>query len=382
MPKISPDAAPRYRHHKSSGQAVVTLSGRDFYLGPHGTAASRTVYDRLIAEWKGNRRSLPAAPTEITVVELIAAYVKHAAEYYRGSSEYEATRLSLRPLKPASEFSPLKLKAVRQRMIESDLCRNEINKRIGRIKRMFRWGVENELVSPIVRDALQAVSGLARGRSSARESEPVRPVPQAFVDAVKPFVSGQVWTVIQLQTFTGMRPGEVLAMRTCDLDVSGSVWVYSLAEHKNAWRGHERKIHLGPRAQSVLKPWLRTDLQAFLFQPREAMAALRAERARARKTPRSCGNIPGSNRKRKPEKSPGERYTPRSYHQAIRVACRKAGVEAWHPHQLRHNAATWLRKEFGIDVARVVLGHRSPRITETCAELDHAKAAEVMARVG
>ena len=40
------------------------------------------------------------------------------------------------------------------------------------------------------------------------------------------------------------------------------------------------------------------------------------------------------------------------------------------------------RKEFGLDVARVVLGHRSPAITEQYAELDFGKAREVMGRVG
>jgi hypothetical protein len=29
---------PKYRKHKASGQAVVTLAGRDHYLGPRGTA--------------------------------------------------------------------------------------------------------------------------------------------------------------------------------------------------------------------------------------------------------------------------------------------------------------------------------------------------------
>ena len=55
---------------------------------------------------------------------------------------------------------------------------------------------------------------------------------------------------------------------------------------------------------------------------------------------------------------------------------------AWHPHQLRHNAATMLRKEFGLEVARIILGHRSPAITEAYAEMDHQKAIEVIARIG
>ncbi len=42
MPRIAADSAPKYRRHKASGQAIVTLSGHDHYLGPHGTAASRT----------------------------------------------------------------------------------------------------------------------------------------------------------------------------------------------------------------------------------------------------------------------------------------------------------------------------------------------------
>lgn len=54
----------------------------------------------------------------------------------------------------------------------------------------------------------------------------------------------------------------------------------------------------------------------------------------------------------------------------------------WSPNQLRHNAATYLRKQFGIEAARVVLGHASADVTEIYAELDLAKAAEIMGRVG
>jgi hypothetical protein len=91
MPRISADATPKYRRHKASGQAIVTLSGRDNYLGPYGTAASWREYDRLVVAWIANGRATPLPKTESTVVELIAAYLRHAKEYYRGSSEIEAT---------------------------------------------------------------------------------------------------------------------------------------------------------------------------------------------------------------------------------------------------------------------------------------------------
>ena len=50
MPKLT-RKHPSYRLHKPSGQAIVTLDGKDIYLGPHGTQVSRSEYDRLIGEW-------------------------------------------------------------------------------------------------------------------------------------------------------------------------------------------------------------------------------------------------------------------------------------------------------------------------------------------
>ncbi len=54
----------------------------------------------------------------------------------------------------------------------------------------------------------------------------------------------------------------------------------------------------------------------------------------------------------------------------------------WHPHQLRHSAATELRKEFGLETARIILGHKSAEITETYAERDQQLAIDAMMRMG
>jgi hypothetical protein len=47
----SPKRAPRYRLHKSTGQAIVTIDGKDIYLGKHRSAASREAYRRIVGEW-------------------------------------------------------------------------------------------------------------------------------------------------------------------------------------------------------------------------------------------------------------------------------------------------------------------------------------------
>ncbi len=99
-------------------------------------------------------------------------------------------------------------------MVNAKLCRNEVNKRTGRIVRAFKWGVENELIPPSVHHGLKAVPGLRRGRSEVKESEPVKPVPEPHVEAVRPHVSRQVWAMIQLQRLTAILTGEVCQIRT------------------------------------------------------------------------------------------------------------------------------------------------------------------------
>jgi integrase len=58
-------------------------------------------------------------------------------------------------------------------------------------------------------------------------------------------------------------------------------------------------------------------------------------------------------------------------------------VPTWAPNRLRHNAATRLRREHGIDIAQTILGHRlGSHITEIYAEANIAKAIDVIAEVG
>lgn len=427
MPSSNRLRTPSYRLHKPSGQAVVTIEGRDFYLGKFGSPESRSECDRLIAEWLAAGRRLPAPGADLTVNEVMSAYLRHADTYYvkngEPTSEAANVRLAIRAVRllygdtVARDFGPLKLKTLRQAAIDSGLCRNEVNRRVRLIVRAFKWAVSEELVPPSVHHGLKAVDGLRKGRSGVRETDPVQPVPDARVDAVRPFVSPPVWGMIELMRLAGMRPGEAAQMRTCDIDRSGELWVYTPQSHKTEHHARGRRIVLGPRAQAVLQPWLRADPTAWLFQPREAMAELSAARRANRRT-----KIQPSQRNRRtaaPKRTPGDRYTVRAIGHAIGAACarafphpvaaelarkditpeRRAELEAWqeanrgairawrkahqwHANQLRHNAGTRIRKEFGLDEARAVLGHASPSVTEVYAKLDEGKAAEVMGRIG
>ena len=387
---------PKHCFHKPTGQGYVRLSGKTFYTGVWGTEEANSHFDRLLTEWLAHGRSMPSLEgreADYWVKDLVADYWVHAETYYRKdgkpTQELSNIKAAVRPMLelygdlPAGEFSPSRLKIYRERLIESDLCRNVINQRVGIIKRVFIWGAEEEKVSGETAASVKMVRGLRRGRSKARESTPVLPVSEGDMRAVLPLVSRQVAAMIELQWLTGMRPGEAVQMRWYDLDCEDSTWVYTPASHKTEHHGRERIITLGPRAQAILEGFRRLDAKAPIFSPREADEEFRAEKAESRVSKVTPSQVARKRRsKAKPKARIREAYDSFSYRRAIHRACQRAEIERWSPNQLRHSAATRIRREYGIDAARALLGHSSPAVTEVYAELDQAQVRKIMGECG
>ena len=78
----------------------------------------------------------------------------------------------------------------------------------------------------------------------------------------------------------------------------------------------------------------------------------------------------------------GQHCTTDSYRRAIERACRKAGVSVWTPHRLRHNAATFIRRESGIEAAQIMLGHARADVTQIYAEVNQEKAITIAEKIG
>lgn len=407
MPRLV-QALPKYRKHRASGQVVVTINGRDHYLGPHGTKASRLQYDRLITEWLSSGRSVSfgAMAHETTIIELAADYGEFAEAYY-GTGPNSELHPIVRVLRPvielygktaAAEFDVQRFKAVRQRFLDEGPSRQFINASMKRIARMFRWAAGEGRVAPSVPQALALVPSLRKGKTTAPESRPVLPVEDAVVDATLPHWPKVVADMVRVQRLTGMRPAEVCMMRPCDVDRAGDVWEYGPPSHKTAHRDKQRTIFVGPEAQGVLLKYLARDAQMHCFRPCDSEVKRRAAAHAARKTPASCGNRPGTNKKRKPKRKPGECYNSMAYYHAIRYGCKRAfplpeGLEGealadwkaehwWAPNRLRHSAATKVRRRYGLEAVQVVLGHAQARVTEVYAERDATLARRVMAEVG
>jgi integrase len=447
---------PSLRRHKPSGQGVVTLNNHDHYLGrwPSDLADPppevRAEYDRLVSEWLASGRRCPSTQVQgpdsgISINELVLAFWTHAEQHYRypdgkPTNELSDYRLSLRPLKhlygstPAQEFGPLALKAIRQLMIDGydhpeygpqpALSRGVINQRIGRIVRAFKWAVAEELVEESTWRALTAVKGLEKGRSKARETEPVEPVALAVVEKTLPHLTSHLQGAVRFQLHTGARPGEALAVRLAEVDRSGNVWLYRPRQHKTAHKNKARVIPIGRRGQEVMRdfirircplcglegrpprlgcrdgalcgpcadrmdeegicgPWPRIETQpadAFLFSPAVAMAERDENRRKARKSKVQPSQV--CRKKAKPKRKPGPCYTRPAYEYAISRVCEKHGLPHWHPHQLRHNYATEVRRHFGLEAAQVALGHSQANVTQIYAERDLTLAVRVAAEMG
>jgi len=269
-------------------------------------------------------------------------------------------------------------------MITKGWCRKLINAQLRRVKRVFKWGVRKELVPPGIYHGAQCIEGLRRFRSAAKESADVLPVPAADVTKALPKMLRTVAAMVQLQLLTGMRVSEVLEMRSAEVDRSGKVWLYTPARHKTLHFGRKRSVPLGPKAQELLAPFLLLDPQAPLFSPKRAEAERHAEqrkRRESKETPSQKARRERA-RQRRGGWQPGSLYTVAAYRRAIARACDAAGVTRWNPARLRHNAAETFRKEFGVEVARCVLGHSDVRTTELYSSFDVAKAVDAAGKLG
>ena len=389
---------PSYRLHRPSGRAVVTLDGRDIYLGKYDTPESRAKYDRVVREYLENGRRMPERSREgpYLVGHLCRDYLHWAQGHYvlpdgKVTGTVGSVRIALRPLVrmfmdvPVEEFGPRSLELYRAELVVVGNARKTINAKVNMVRKAFKWGVQRELVTPSVLHGLQAVDGLKRGRCGVRESPGRGPAPELSIDKALPYMPPLVRAMAELQLLTGMRPGEVVVLRPCDIDRSGPVWLYRPIEHKNSWRDQERVIPIGPRGQAVLREWLRPGYQEqFLFSPKESERMPREAQRDHRATPLWPSHVAAKarNRKETPKVSPGDKYTPMTYARAVARACKAAAVPVWTPGQLRHNAATRVRKEYGLEAASCMLGHRLVETTQVYAEVRDHRAAELALSIG
>jgi len=383
----------------NGGTAFVRINGKRIYLGKFDSLEARRNYARHIAEWASPHTAQETIGSS-TVDTLTIAFLDYAQK--SGNSHYHAFRSATGVLLQfysgiaVDSFTPKCLAAVQHQFTQQiaktgkRYSRQYCNTLTQYIRQMFRWGVAQELVSPITADALKYVPALRRGHTEAPESQPRESVSQATVDATLPYLLPTVAAMVQVQRWAVMRPNEVCRMRVGDIDTNrkDGIWLYSPPDHKGTWRGHSKIIPLGKPEQTLMTPYLEGKLpEQAVFSPRTAMQEKHTKDAQRRVSKMSLSHIRRAEyRAMNPCRSVREHYRSETYAQSIKRAVVVANrsrlphqrIPHWTPYQLRHSGVTELTYEHGgsLDVARAVAGQRSIGITQMYNHADLRIAIE------
>ena len=398
--------APALRYH-ISGKSVVTLNGRDFYLGMHDRPETLAKYAVLIKHYQENGLMLPddfdidamggdvqsilqtnlaATPSnqeaEPNLVRHITAnYREHAKSVYATSKSELARILQVCDELDthtgdtlASAFGPRLLREQRKRWVESGKARNYCNRLTNLVVRMFRYAVSEELVEDSAWNRLKSIEPLKEGQTTAPETQRVKPVSLADVRATSKELPPVIRAMLRVHVATGMRPSELCSMRPSEIDRTGDVWIYRPSQHKNKRKGKARAIPILGDAREAITDYLNRAPASFCFSPLECVAWQNAQKRASRQTKVQPSQV--SRAKENPQTQAGDRYTQDSYRRAIARACKRAKVQQWHPYQLRHLNLTEIRDVLGVEFAQAMGGHSRVDMTEVYAMLSERKAIE------
>ena len=386
---------------RDRNQSFSWYNGKRIYHGVWGSPDAEKNYKRFIACLLES----PVLPllddkTGDTLVSELAAGFLNYVEIQQDKTEFQHFKRAIGFLiefygeLAVNEFSPKKLKVCRNQMVKTGtMCRSQINKQIGRIIRIFAWGVEEELVLPNIVSALREVKNLQSGEQGTHDNPPRKEVLDEVVKRTLPFLSPTVAAMVKLQRITGMRPSEIYRMTAGDIDKSkehDGLWHYVLKTHKTEKRvGGVKIVPLGKPEQALIAPYLVGKLaDESVFSPRRASQERRERQRAERKSKLTPSQLKRDRRRAKnPADKTGDFYDKHSYRKAIEHAIRKGNkvlpveqqIPHWTPYQLRHSAGTEAEKAGGLDNAQALLGHKTANVTKRYAHGQLA-IAESMAR--
>ncbi|CAB5195113.1 XerC Integrase [uncultured Caudovirales phage] len=333
----APNPHPRYCLHSSGRARIYFAKNYRLLPGVYNSPESWQAFHEL-CEVITATGEFPPPESErkpLTCEELGHKFLAWAVDYYEGEGSREAVNLSyavqamidLWGSMLANKFGPPHLKAVRKALIKRGQVRTTVNRRATQIVGVFQWAVEEGLLHPEVWQTLKSVKRIAPGREGAVDNPKIQPVTATQLELTLAELPIHLQRALRVQALTGMRSGELLTMRPQDVTMEGEHWIYRLKKHKTL-------RHVG---------------ETYVVIPRPAVEILT-----------ECFPTTFADR--------WFRWGVGWQRKAVSTAAARAGVPAWHPHQLRHNLATEIAEKLGMAAAQKILRHTSPRTTEGYAK--------------
>ena len=430
-----------YRHHSKTDRGYIQyprqIDGRrpqETFPGKHGSPESQAAYEKSLAHFLAYgtlppwiKQSTPP-PEEfkpqrggmVTVAQLCQEFLAAQGPGYC-ASERAAYRVvidrlcSLHAATPVEEFRRPMLRRVRHQMVELGNSRRYIDSQVTRIRGMFDWGVDEDLVPPKIAAALKSLRRLKP--MEAPSYPPIEPVADPVVAQTLPHLPKEAADLVRLLRLTGARPSELMDLKACEiLQTRPDLWEYHLANHKTAHKGLHRCIYFGPQAIEILQRLIgeRGQRALLLVQPDwEGLKAqhsweagerlLRLYQEDAWKTHRTWWDYLKENSRqlvdlsptraqavfrrakqgaKRPRSKAGKRWNRHRFAQLIQRTCQKHGIEHWTPYQLRHAAACQAVQHGSLAAAQHMLGHKLATTTNHYVKGDHNGAARLVAQLG
>jgi integrase len=298
--------------------------------------ADRKEADALLAKWKleaHRERQWDEEPTR-TFDELMLAYVRATSGEKRAA---ERDRYSLKRLYPffsgreLNSLGPSDIRAYMESRRKAGISPGTINKEVGLLssainyaRREWDWDIPN----PAARRKLKEPEGRVRWITRAEASSLIRAAesePKAL----------HLADFIRLALHTGCRKGELLGLEWKRIDLQAGL-IHLEAEHTKA--GRRRSVPMNREARAAIISRARFRAQ---HCPAGRWVFCREDGSRIQAVKRSFA-----------------------------TACRRAGIEDYHIHDMRHTCAAWLVSA-GVPLTEVrdLLGHSSVKMTERYAHL-------------
>ena len=339
---------PKLCHHKPSNRGYIYINRKRIYLGswssfrispPDELNLTYLLFLKNLILKGSPKLPKPNKSKPKKVYELCNLFI--ASNISSGDkNNYNIIQKFLIGMFPSisiNNFGPHHLSELQKEFVARGLTRQGINKRINLTRRIFRWGVSQNLVQQSTFEALKSIFPIKKG--VAKEAKIKNPANITDVLKTMDFLHPILNAMIKLQLLTGMRPSEVCKLNIIDIETNDpKCWWYKPANHKTSWRGKTRSIPLSIKSIKIIEEFLPNAKvsNGYLFPP-------------------MCRD--------RVSESAGCFYTTSEYGKAIRQAAIRAKIEPWSPNQLRKYAAQKLLEEQGIEAASSLLGHSCVDIT-------------------
>lgn len=402
---------PLLKRKSGTNEARTCYRGRYYTCGRWDTRTNRPSeearerWKQLVALWTANPDAEPGEADSIG--HLVSAWLAGEDSPVDIASRNAAVRCvhlleEWRPeLVPAAQFGVGELREWQNWLCnlpgeeegETRYGRRSVKRFVGVVLQAVKWGWPVGKFGVTAEQFLRLKSVPAPKAGKVREPIDLQPVPFADVVKVAKAAYPHVRAILLTLWWTGARTDELLGLKLGPPPAGytgpkeGEEYLLTegtLHVHKSkplplgeVWAAHVvskvrkkiRVIVFGPKAQAALRKIVADTLPGqYLFRPMNG-------RPKGNGPPRKSRAVEGCR--------PGrERYKVDTLDQALRAACKKAGVKKFRAYQLRHSASQRILAAMGAEAEGVYLGHGGSSITRHYGGINTTLAARVAARLG